>query len=178
MTKTLPTGRDPQTGQFTTGECSPDKYPARFTFLPYDFCDKPSDNKALLSVGDAIYLEPFQVLEPSPKSLGINTTSRKVHTKIEFGDFYVIWAIGTTLHKIGVSSDIRKRFRDLSSASPLPLMVVRYGRCDNPNLIESHFHKMFAAKLFKNEWYSLSEGDLEKIDNVLDKYFEKPSVGK
>lgn len=150
------------------------KYPASFTYLPHDFCEKRTDNRELLELGTGLYREPFQVLEPSPMALGINTKSTKLSTTIDFGEIYVIWAIGTTLYKIGVSTDYRRRFKDLSAASPLPLTTVKYAKCDHPHFLESHLHERFAGQLFKNEWYSLGADDLKAVSDVFDRYFEKP----
>lgn len=170
-------GKDQATGRFLPGsevQRIKQKYPASFTYLPHDFCEKRTDNLDLLEMGRGLYREPFQVLEPSPAALGINSKSTKLSTTIGFGEIYVIWATGTTLYKIGVSTDYRRRFKDLSASSPLPLATVKYAKCDNPHLLESHLHAMFAGQLFKNEWYSLGADDLATIEQVFDRYFEKP----
>jgi len=149
------------------------KYPARHTYLPSNFGSRPSDNSKVLIAGPNIYDETFSKLTPSSVALGVNKKSVKTNTIIAFGEIYIVWAVGTSLHKIGVSTDFNRRFRDLSSYSPLPLEVVKYGRCDNPHLLESHLHKKFAHLLFKNEWFSLSDDELSEIDEVFDRYFEK-----
>lgn len=150
-----------------------DKYPASYTYLPADFGDARSDNGTVLDFGERIYKDPFQVLEPAACALGVNKKSTKISTRISFGEIYVIWAIGTTLYKIGVSTDFKRRFKDLSASSPLPLTPVKYARCDNPHLLESRLHAMFAAKVFKNEWFSLDENDLARIAAMFDRYFDK-----
>lgn len=150
------------------------KYPAHYSYFPAGFGEGESDNKNILSVGGKIYKEPFKVLEPSPDALGINKKSVKISTTIAFGEIYVIWAVGTTLYKIGVSTNFCRRFKDLSSVSPLPLEAIRYARCDNPHLLESHLHAMMAHKLFKNEWFSLDADDLSTVFSLFDRYFEKP----
>lgn len=149
------------------------KYPASFTCLPSDFSSKRTDNTILLDVGAEIFKTPFSALEPDARALGLNKKSIKLSTVIGFGEIYILWAVGTTLYKIGVSTDFRRRFKDLSSASPLPLIPVKYARCDNPHLLESKLHELFAAKLFKNEWFSLGEGDLTVVAEVFDRYFER-----
>jgi Meiotically up-regulated gene 113 len=151
----------------------PMKYPASFTFLPSDFGSKRTDNSALLNVSAEIFKTPFSALEPDALVLGINKKSIKLSTVIGFGEIYIIWAVGTTLYKIGVSTDFRRRFKDLSSVSPLPLVPVKYARCDHPHLLESKLHELFAAKLFKNEWFSLGEADLIVVEEEFDRYFER-----
>lgn len=152
-----------------------EKYPARNTFLPVGFGDAPSDNKTVLSFSDRIYADPFAVLTPAASVLGANKKSTKISTTIAFGDFYVVWAIGTTLYKIGVSKNFERRFKDLAANSPLPLTVIRYARCDHPHLLENHLHDRFKAKLFKNEWFSLDDADISHIATLFDRYFERPS---
>lgn len=153
-------------------EAQPQKYPAHFTFLPHDFCAKETDNERLLRRGPHLY-PTGPLLRPSGEVTGVNRKSLKISTTIEFGEIYVIWAVGTTLYKIGVSTDFRRRFRDISAYSPLPVTVVKYARCDHPHLLESHLHDMFSHRLFKNEWFSLEGDDLAEVDAVFDRYFEK-----
>jgi len=153
-----------------------DKYPASFRYLPCDFNDGSSDNKVISEVGCHIYEEPFVILRPSDSALGLNAKCTKISTSIKFGEIYVIWAIGTTLYKIGVSKNFNRRYRDLTAASPLPLRVMHYARCDHPHLLEDHFHTKFAHRLFKNEWYSLDADDVEFMARVFDRYFEKAAL--
>ena len=154
---------------------SPSRYPANNRFLPatFSYDGKGQDNGKLLKLGAEIYEEPFHVLKPATKALGVNKRSRRVSTQFSFGEFYVIWAIGTSLYKIGVSNNFERRFKDLAANSPLPLRVVKYARCDNPHLIEERLHALLRDRLFKNEWFSLDGEHLATIEAFLSPYFEE-----
>lgn len=147
-----------------------DKYPVSHTYLPANFAQKPTDNDNLLKIDGEIFAD---MLRPNSLACGINKRSSRPSTVIGYGEIYVLWAVGTTLFKIGVSSDFNRRYRDLTSSSPLPLQVMKYAHCDNPHLLERHLHNMFADKLFKNEWFSLDQNDWDQIQAVFDKYFER-----
>lgn len=153
-----------------------DRYSASYRCLPASFGNTKTDNFALLKMECPLYVGEGVVLEPHPDALGENKKSSKISTNIEFGDIYVVWAIGTTLYKIGVSTNFLRRFKDLSASSPLPLQVVKYARCDNPHLLEGHLHGVFADRLFKNEWFSLDQGCIDTINGVFDRYFERPKA--
>jgi hypothetical protein len=150
-----------------------DKYPASFTWLPAEYEQAPSDNACICAMGEEIYGGEFIKLSPSASALGVNKKSLKISTTIAFGEFYVLWAVGTSLYKIGISTNFLRRFKDLSAASPLPLKTVRYAKCDSPHLLESHLHEMFKHRLFKNEWFSLDQEHIDAMESVLSRYFER-----
>lgn len=152
-----------------------EKFPASFRYLPSCFGDASTDNGTVLKAGSQIYREPFSRLEPAPVVLGVNKRSTKINTQLAFGDLYVVWAVGTSLYKIGVSGNFARRFKDLAASSPLPLLTVKYARCDNPHLLESRLHDLFASRLFKNEWFSLEEADLDTIESIVSVYYEAPN---
>jgi hypothetical protein len=143
------------------------KYPVKNTYLPHDFELKPSNNSRLRNKN----IFNSQILIPSSKYIGINPPSIKTSTNIKFGEIYVLNAEGTNLFKIGCTSNFNKRFKDLASASPLPINVWKYGRCDNPHLLEGHLHKIFVKRYFKNEWFALTGNDIEIINVIFKKYF-------
>lgn len=152
------------------------KYPANSRLLPAGFGEGASDNNSLIALEGKIYAEPFVALSPSPESLGINCKSPKISTTIAFGEIYVLWAIGTTIYKIGCSRGFPKRFKSLAASSPIPLEVIKYARCDHPHLLEAHLHEVLKHRLFKNEWFSLDAEHLEAINSIFDRYFEKRNV--
>jgi hypothetical protein len=149
------------------------KYHFSCRFLPHDFQGKPSDNKIITQSEDSPFIVTENGLQPKPNLLGREKDKRQVGQRFEIGEIYIIHAIGTTLFKIGISSNFNRRFKDIAGCSPLPISVVRYGRCDNPHLLEKYFHQLFKDKRFKNEWFHLTKEDFEKIDERLDKYFER-----
>jgi hypothetical protein len=76
------------------------------------------------------------------------------------------------LFKIGHSKLFKRRFRDINANSPLPLVVVKYGKCDNPDLLEDYLHDIFKNKYFKNNWYSLDKNDFILIEDIFSRFFK------
>lgn len=147
------------------------KYPKEYRYLPMGIYDVPTHNSQLLSSDELEFHINRNTLQPSTKSLGINKNDRKLNKTINWGSFYVLHAVGTNLFKIGVSSNFKRRYRDICCASPLPVTIIERALCDNPNLLEDHFHRLFKEKHFKNEWFALNEEDLSIINNQLSKYY-------
>lgn len=147
------------------------KYPKHFRYLPAKFECFGTESSFLKKSKEYIFKDNA-LLRPIESVLGNTKTTKPRAKKIKWGEFYVLYAIGTTLYKIGHSTNFLRRYRDLCAASPLPLAVIKYCRCDNPNLLEEYLHEIFKDKYFKNEWFSLDHDDVCFIENELSKYFE------
>lgn len=148
------------------------KYHFSCRCLPHDFQFKKSDNKIITQSKEFPFFITESGLQPKDEFLGREKDKRSVGRNFGIGEIYIIHAIGTTLFKIGISSNFNKRFNDIAGTSPLPLMAFKYGKCDNPVLLERHLHKLLKEKRFKNEWFHLTKDDLKIIDDIWDKYFE------
>ena len=75
---------------------------------------------------------------------------------------YVIHATTTPYYKIGISRDINKRLYTLRSSFPfvpLQLIHVHYTNANRP--LEGALHKRFSGALVDNEWFRLSEEDVQ-----------------
>lgn len=60
--------------------------------------------------------------------------------------------------KIGFTTDVEKRLRQLQTASPAPLKVV--ARVIGTRAIEAFFHRMFAHRRVGGEWFRLRSDDI------------------
>jgi hypothetical protein len=68
------------------------------------------------------------------------------------------------LYKIGVTSQpMKKRLSDLQTGNPEPLEVVFTRKCSNYLDMEVYFHKLFADKRIRGEWFRLTNEDLGTI---------------
>jgi len=102
--------------------------------------------------------------EISPKYLGVKNYKKCcVGNRLESGFLYLINARGTDLYKIGVSGDFNRRFKDISAASPLPLLVCCSILIRDPQTREDFLHKYYESKYFKNDWFSLDQYQFEEI---------------
>ncbi len=148
-----------------------EKYPKRFTYLPHDFEKHNSHNKTLKTIGINNFKLIDNVFVVPKEYLGLNKPNPTIQKTIEFGEIYILNAIGTSLYKIGHSGNFKRRYRDIVNASPIPIRVVKYAKCDNPNMLENYIHDNLKGKYFKNEWFSLDKKDLDKIDSIFNRYF-------
>ncbi len=87
------------------------KYPAVFNFLP-PIKNQGSDNKRILDL-DPDPLEVFEgTLRYKRHVLGHNKRRFSLFVKpVEFGVLYVINAVGTSLYKVGISTNFDQRNR-------------------------------------------------------------------
>lgn len=146
------------------------KYPKTFQYLPSD-CVFDTDNANILKIDNDPTIVKAGALFIKDNLLGINKKSKAFVKTLEWGSIYIIMAKGTCLYKIGITDNIKRRFKDLSSASPLPLTIIKYAQCDHPHLLENKLHEMFAHKLVKNEWFQLHENDLFECFRFIDQYY-------
>lgn len=154
------------------------KYPASFQYLPVDIYERfKTDNENILSVDRyPTEIDKDGHLCIKNELLGINNNFKKQLFKnltvdIEWGILYILHAKGTKLYKIGVTTDFKKRFRDITCASPIPICVLKHAQCDNPHLLERSLHEMFAAKLAKNEWFQLTDDELFRALAFVDQFY-------
>ena len=74
---------------------------------------------------------------------------------------YVIKANG--LHKIGITSQPRKRLAGFKSTLPCSVEVVICQTVTHHRYVESELHKRFSSKRANGEWFDLVPGDIETI---------------
>jgi hypothetical protein len=82
------------------------------------------------------------------------------------GDVYFIEAIGVDRVKIGVSSDVGKRFGQLASSFPGPLKLL--GRTAGGRAREASLHRRLANFHIGGEWFHLTSGVRAVIREVID----------
>lgn len=69
------------------------------------------------------------------------------------------------LVKIGITSNIAKRFEALNVASPVELVLLFYIETDEARKLEGSFHSIFESQWVKGEWFRLSDDDIAWIKN-------------
>ena len=81
---------------------------------------------------------------------------------------YLVRAVGTTSFKIGVSSDSRKRVRDMQIGSPVKLILSRNDASVNALEVERLIHKRLNEHRTHGEWFSCP---IEKALTVFEECF-------
>ena len=81
------------------------------------------------------------------------------------GEVYFIEAVGADRVKIGVSSDVGKRFGQLAAAFPGPLSLL--GKAAGGRLREASLHRRLANFRIGGEWFHLTPGVRAFIQTVI-----------
>ena len=72
----------------------------------------------------------------------------------------------TINYKIGITSNIKKRIKQLQTGNSNRLQLVCYIKNDNVYNLEKELHNHFKDKLVFGEWYNLNLDDIEYINNL------------
>jgi hypothetical protein len=82
-------------------------------------------------------------------------------------NLYLIRCGSTRYHKIGVSRNVRRRVRDLQSYNPMALYLLDSAPLRSFDDHERRLHKMYRARLIRNEWFDLDANAVSSIRAVL-----------
>lgn len=74
---------------------------------------------------------------------------------------YVYLAKFEGRYKIGQTTNLRRRKRELATGLPDELKIVHTIQTDDPGGVEAYWHKRFDDKRIKGEWFALDEGDVQ-----------------
>lgn len=85
------------------------------------------------------------------------------------GDVYII-TNGVGLYKIGVSTNPKKRLKQLQTSSAYKLSILKVYHCNDMLKAESDLHEAYNTKRQEGEWFKLDMSDLRAIDD----YFALP----
>jgi Meiotically up-regulated gene 113 len=72
-------------------------------------------------------------------------------------------------YKIGYSNDPSSRLKQLSTGSSLSLSIYKTYITENDSLLEAYLHSYFKYQNIQGEWFDLSDNDLMKVDELVDK---------
>ena len=74
----------------------------------------------------------------------------------------VVYLIGSDngLVKIGITKNIRKRFRALEKSSPVEIKIIGIKSTPDKRTLESELHDMFQSKRVNGEWFLLDKADM------------------
>lgn len=67
--------------------------------------------------------------------------------------------------KIGITDNLTSRFRNISSASPIPIQMIHTVWCESALIVEAEIHKMFMGFHSHGEWFDIDDHQiLEAIE--------------
>lgn len=75
--------------------------------------------------------------------------------------------------KIGYTSDINQRIRQLETASPTGVLLVFSKETKDAYKSEQALHRKYAYKNSNLEWFRLTDEDIVDIINLVNKYVAK-----
>jgi len=85
------------------------------------------------------------------------------------GIVYVIRAGQTNLYKIGRTTNIDRRLRQLQNMNSQPLSVVKLIQCHDAIAVEASLHRKFALNRRNGEWFELSNINWDEFQNDYNK---------
>lgn len=83
------------------------------------------------------------------------------------GVIYLINAIGTDYYKIGISGNLKRRLRDLSSANPFNIQLLVFKDDLHAFDTEQFLHEKYHKYAIKNEWFDFPLTIVEEIIKLL-----------
>jgi hypothetical protein len=96
------------------------------------------------------------ITSTKPKARCHNTDANGVSIDVDI--VYVMRV--RQFYKIGYTTDIRKRYNDISVSNPFKVTLMITIVSEAAQLLESQLHERFAAKRVRGEWFRLDEEDL------------------
>lgn len=82
------------------------------------------------------------------------------------GYVYLMHAAGTKWYKIGVSKQPEVRQEQLSTKTPYEVVMISHYSDIDPLVAEKEWHKAFADKRVRGEWFELSDADIEEFKEI------------
>lgn len=87
--------------------------------------------------------------------------------------FVYLLKAGHDLFKIGVSSSVSDRVKQLQTANPHPIEIIHYVESRDFLGLESHLHGAMQSKRASGEWFRLSPIDVETVRSSMDEWNDR-----
>jgi hypothetical protein len=84
---------------------------------------------------------------------------------------YLIKSIESGLYKIGASSRLEKRVREIQNGNAGDIELIVFGKGGTKRELE--LHQRFSAKRLNGEWFKLDQADVDELVSELDDYAPK-----
>ena len=73
------------------------------------------------------------------------------------------------LYKIGQTSNIQDRMRNLQTGSPTKLEIVKFIHTEDAVTIERKLHDAFSETRIRGEWFALKKGQVRAVKKLMHK---------
>ncbi len=90
----------------------------------------------------------------------VNREAAPSSSAIDAAGWVYLFGYGNHRYKIGFGKSVERRFVTLDGHSPDEMEIVWKIRTDDPSGVEGYWHKRFAEKRIKNEYFLLSKQDV------------------
>jgi hypothetical protein len=106
------------------------------------------------------------------KALGLNDYRNKNASKVNSvrypnSSIYIFKIQDKDIYKIGVSQNITRRHRDISNSSPFNIDIIFREKKPDAYILENTLHNFFIDKHIKNEWFNLTELEIDECLNKI-----------
>ncbi len=88
------------------------------------------------------------------------------------GYIYIFKLVGFEIYKIGSSSDVRRRLRDIRSSQAFDVKIVGKFFFKNVYNMEECIHDSLKNNIHRNEWFKIIKEDVDLICSQLNKWSE------
>lgn len=83
------------------------------------------------------------------------------------GHVYFLKCCDTNLYKIGYSTSVKTRLKDIKNGSPTTIEIIGYVASTDCFTDKEYYHEIFKNKRVKGEWFTLTNDDINNIEGLL-----------
>ena len=92
--------------------------------------------------------------------------------------FYIAQLEGSNMYKLGVSSNVKRRIKDIKSPIPFEVTCIYEIKLVDPYDFEEKIHFMYKENFINREWFELSTTQILTIQNISKLWQEERSTGQ
>lgn len=93
------------------------------------------------------------------------------------GYVYLIYDSSQSAYKIGkTKTAVEKRIKQLQTGNANELRLINYFTTKYPSFVETSLHKQFNDKNVMNEWFDLTQDDVDEFEESCNRIMEMAKV--
>jgi hypothetical protein len=158
-----------------------DKYPSWATFRKWKFENAELLNKYDIAKQSMVYKTETRCNSNPKGSRATNKNDYRVRNareqnkrKYPKSDIYIFKMGELGVYKIGVSQNIHRRLRDINAANHFTVLLMFSLSVMNAYDLEDKIHKTYEFSALQNEWFALSENDVEDVIKTITQWQKQP----
>lgn len=93
-----------------------------------------------------------------------NVTLLGVASEHDFG-VYAVRQVNTSFFKIGVTKDVKARLGNMQTGNPHVFQLYAFYPNSRARILEKRLHELLSDRRVRGEWFELTHGDLERMNN-------------